>query len=166
MASSLAYRMDCRTRASVRGIGHAEPGAHLASVGGRCVHGIVYTLDAAVADGERQALEVAHAAGLEERQRQRLLEGERLVADDLERQSEAVDHLLLVARRLRREPEHNSANLLEARVEVAEAFGLRRRAMRARNVVPTRRIGETGPPRPRIAVDDHAAGQPREAYGA
>src|SRR5215475_4357756 len=48
-------------------------------------------------------------------------------------------------------------------MEIAEALGLRRRAMGARDLIPTARIGNTGPAGPRIAVDDGASLHAREA---
>ena len=113
-------------------------------------------------DGERQALQVAHAPGLEDRQGERLLQGEGLVADDLERQSEAGRHLGLIGGRLRGEAEHGRADLPETGIEVAEAFRLRRGAVRARDVVPVGRVGDARPAGPRIAVDDGASRQLRE----
>src|SRR5262249_17472597 len=124
---------------------------------GRRVHGIIYPLDAAVAEDESEPLQIAHAVDREGGERQCLLQSEALVADDLERQSQPGHQLSLVRACLRREPEHNGADLLEPRIKIAEALGLRRRAVGAGDIIPATRVGDAGPPGPGVAVDDRGS---------
>ena len=71
---------------------------------------IVDALDAAVADRERQALQVGDAAGCERRQCQRTLQGEPLIAHDLERQVQPIDQLALLVGRTAMERPNTAAS--------------------------------------------------------
>ena len=74
-------------------------------------------------DGERESLQIGHAAGLEGRQRERAGQGEAFVADERKRQSEPPDQLPLIGGRLGGEPVDLAPTCAEAVVEIAEALG-------------------------------------------
>src|SRR5262245_26660699 len=143
--------------ASVRAVDHAQPGADFAGVGRGRMHGIIDALDGPAFDGEGEALEVGDAAGEERRQRQCPLQPEGLIAQKRKGNLQALGHLALIGRGLRREAEDLGSHLPKAVVEIAEAFGLRRRAMGAGNVVPAGRIGQARPAGPGVAEDNGPA---------
>src|SRR5262245_24712816 len=106
--------MECSLSAAgaqVGAVDHAEPGADLAGMSGGRRHGVVDALNSTVGDGKRQALQVGDATGGEGRQHERTLEGERLVAGDLEGEPEPLDQLALIGGVLSGETEDLGADL-------------------------------------------------------
>src|SRR5688572_18523754 len=151
---------------SGRPVDHAEPGTDLPGMRGRLGDGVVDPLDTPIPDGKSKALQIGNATGGEGGEPQRPLQGEALVADQLERQAQALYQLALVDNRLGGKAIDRGPDLAEARVQVAEALRLRRGAVGAGDVVPTGRIGQARRAGPGVAVDDGHAGRPREAHAA
>ena len=86
---------------------------------------------------ERNTLDQTHALDVEHRQPKSLSEGERAIAQQLERKVQSLGSLSLTLGGLSAQPKHLSFQRLQLTVVIAEGTRLRRATSRARDLIPS-----------------------------
>ncbi len=143
---------------------HLQPREHIAGIAIRRKHWIEHLHDARRIDDQSKTLDQGLPGDHHGRQPHRGREREMRVRKHRKRNVQARDHLALIRRILRRQPEHMiRAGRFQVRMKVAKRTGLRRAAPRARDHVPV--VGEAdlaGLAGPRIRKQHDTAGQRRQ----